>query len=72
MKLENIQYKEECKARETREYNLKNVIAMFTNSSKIIEKMVNMQNRHAKKQNLVLSPLALSNIGLNAIKFVKG
>ena len=41
LEAEIIQLKEECKAREVKELNLKEVIASYTNSSKAMEKMVN-------------------------------
>ena len=40
---EIIQLKEECKAREVKELNLKEVIASYTNSSKVMEKMVKVK-----------------------------
>lgn len=50
IKAENVQLREECKSREVREHNLHEVIASFTFSSKIMDKMVNMQKPSKKKK----------------------
>lgn len=49
---EIIQLKEECKLIEIREHNLHLVIATFTNSSKIMEKIVNVQKPSKNKAGL--------------------
>ncbi|XP_031116555.1 uncharacterized protein LOC116020214 [Ipomoea triloba] len=56
LKAENIRLQEECKAREIREHNLRETIASFTHSSKIMDKMVNMQKPSGDKAGLGYDP----------------
>lgn len=59
-----IQLKEDCKAREIREHNLLGIIATFTNSSKIIEKMINVQKPFGDKVKLGFDSSSQSNMKL--------
>ncbi|XP_031112005.1 uncharacterized protein LOC116015977 [Ipomoea triloba] len=63
LKAENIRLQEECKAREIREHNLRETIASFTHSSKIMDKMVNMQKPSGDKPDWAMI--------LHVLKFLK-
>lgn len=79
-----IQLKEECKVKEAREHNLHEVIASFTHSYKIMDKMVYMQKPPENKTRLGFDSISspahnnltkqtgpLINKGANVVKFVK-
>ncbi|XP_031121052.1 uncharacterized protein LOC116024300 [Ipomoea triloba] len=57
LKAEIIRLQEECKSREVREHNLRATIATFTNSSKIMDKMVSMQKPSGDKAGLGYNPI---------------
>lgn len=82
--VEIIQLREECKARETCEHNLRELITSFTHSSKIIDKIVRMQKPLEDKtglgfdstssladKNLTKQSHPLNDKAKNTIKFVK-
>ncbi|XP_019194891.1 PREDICTED: uncharacterized protein LOC109188716 [Ipomoea nil] len=57
--------KEECTERELREQNLREVIASFTNSSKMIDRMVNASRPPREKAGIGYNPSSSSHILLN-------
>lgn len=61
---QTLMLKEECKARKVREHNLREVIATFTNSSKLMDRMVGEQIPTENKAGLGYNPSYPSHIFL--------
>lgn len=79
----NIQLQDECKIRGAREPNPREVISMFTHSSKIMDKMVDMQIPlndktgigfeacSSSQATMTKEPASLVNKGVKALVFVR-